>query len=71
MDPPYLFLCMYHLPKRHMMDNFLPSFIDFLFSSYFAVFFVQIPNRDPPTGIKKGEAEGYKCHAETMMSTKS
>jgi hypothetical protein len=23
------------------------------------------------TGIKKGEAEGYKCHAETMMSTKS
>jgi hypothetical protein len=23
------------------------------------------------TGIKKDETEGYKCHAETMMSTKS
>ncbi len=23
------------------------------------------------TGIKKGESEGYKCHAETIMSTKS
>jgi hypothetical protein len=23
------------------------------------------------TGIKKYETEGYKCHAETMMSTKS
>jgi hypothetical protein len=23
------------------------------------------------TGINKGESEGYKCHAETKMSTKS
>ena len=30
---PYLFLC--HLPKRHMMSNFLYSFINFLYSSWF------------------------------------
>jgi hypothetical protein len=30
--PPYLFLCIYHLPKRHMMSNFLYSFINFLHS---------------------------------------
>jgi hypothetical protein len=32
-DPPYLFLCIYHLPKRHMKSNFLYSFINFLYSS--------------------------------------
>jgi hypothetical protein len=30
--PPYLFLCIYHLPKWHMMSNFLYSFINFLYS---------------------------------------
>jgi ribosomal protein L16 Arg81 hydroxylase len=24
--PPYLFLCIYHLPKWHMMSDFLYSF---------------------------------------------
>jgi len=27
--PPYLFLCTYYLPKRHMMSNFIYSFINF------------------------------------------
>jgi hypothetical protein len=35
--PPYLFLCIYHLPKRHMKSNFLYSFIIFLGHHRFSV----------------------------------
>ena len=37
MAPPYLFLCIYHLPKRHMMSNFLYSFINFCIHHSFSV----------------------------------
>ena len=37
--PPYLFLYIYHLPKRHMMSNFTYSFINFCIHHSFSVTF--------------------------------
>jgi hypothetical protein len=53
--PPYLFLCIYHLPKRHMMRDLLYSFINFrthysfsvtlLYPFGFRLFLLQINNK--------------------------
>jgi len=35
--PPYLLLCIYHFPKRHMMSNFLYSLVNFCIRYSFSV----------------------------------